>query len=156
VSQAESAATADDSSSRQPAAASQPAPADLRRTIRRNVEAIGRAADELREVHRAADMVREHVGGDDAYVRPVLEMTANLARLIDHTNRLLAVYGVEHDAISRRLAGELLGVHQGTIARWLKEPLSEPQFTTPLYDNLIANANKRIDAQERRPDTNDH
>lgn len=56
-----------------------------------------------------------------AFYRLMLGITSSVAHHMTDIIRSLAVNGVIEGAISRRLAGEMLGVHQATIARWVKE-----------------------------------
>mgnify|MGYP005988658375 CR=1 FL=1 len=51
----------------------------------------------------------------------IVEVRTQLEAVAERT----AMNGVVEGVMSRRLAGEIIGVHQGTIARWLKEEPGE-------------------------------
>lgn len=55
------------------------------------------------------------------FFRSLVAVMSGFSHDFTFISQRLAIRGVIEGAISRRLAGELLGVHQATIARWVKE-----------------------------------
>ena len=59
--------------------------------------------------------------GADAYYRGLLTHLAKIERDAQKLARSVTIAAVDAGYISRVQAGKMLGVHQATVARWLKE-----------------------------------
>ena len=65
-----------------------------------------------------------------AYYRLRLRALAIVRDVVNAGIRLSAVEGVKEEALSRKLAAHLIGQHQVTIGRWVKED-SDPDSRSP-------------------------
>lgn len=80
-----------------------------------NLQSIEREAKELLQFEDLAFSS----GNFDLWHRVLVQRLTNIATTARECATNTVISGVRRNALSRKLASELLGVHQGTVARWV-------------------------------------
>lgn len=98
------------------------------------------------ELKEALEFSKSSIARDnrDLFFRVLIQKLANISSLSKRVGQQLTVQGVNNNQISKKLASELMGVHQVTVARWVKDGLDAFPFLDDRPAEKLA-ADERID-----------